>query len=122
MTRLKGIKVTLIRREQTGLDPFHDPIYTDVEEAVDNVLVAPVASGGAELLDTVTLEGRKAVYQLAIPKGDTHTWEGQRVRFFGNVWRVVGKPTLGIEELIPLDWNKIVKVEAANVEESKSDA
>lgn len=122
MTRLKGIKVTLIQRVQSGLDPFNDPVYDDVEEDVENVLVAPVASGGAELLDTVTPEGRKAVYQLAIPKSDTHKWEGQRVRFFGNVWRVIGKPTLGIEELIPLAWNKIVKVEAVNGEESKSNA
>ena len=120
MLRLKGITVTLIQRTQTGIDPFHDPIYADEEVDVDNVLVAPVVTGGSEVLDNVTTEGRKAVYQLAIPKGDTHIWEGQRVRFFGTVWRVIGKPSMGIEELIPLAWNKIVKVEAANGEESKS--
>lgn len=119
MTRLKGITVTLIRRAQTGTDPFNDPIYADEEVAVENVLVAPVGTGGSELLDNITLEGRKAVYHLAIPKGDAHTWEGQRVRFFNTVWRVVGKPTMGIEALIPLDWNKIVTVEAVNGDESK---
>ena len=120
MTHLKGITVTLIRRVQTGLDPFNAPIYQDVEEAVENVLVAPAQSGGEEVLDTLTLEARKAVYRLGIPKGDTHTWEGQRVRFFGNVWRVIGKPTVGIEELVPLAWNKICLVEAINGDETKS--
>jgi len=39
MARLKGITVTLINKVQTGTDPFDNPIYEDVEIAVDNVLV-----------------------------------------------------------------------------------
>lgn len=119
MAHIRGITVTLIRREQTGTDPYNAPIYEDVEEPVENVLVAPAQSGGDEILDTLTLEGRKAVYRLGIPKGDTHTWEGQRVKFFGGTWRVIGKPTVGISDLIPLDWNKIALVEAINGAESQ---
>jgi len=48
---------------------------------------------------------------LAIPKGDTNDWENQEVRFFGERWRVIGMPLQGIDELIPLDWNKKVMVE-----------
>ena len=106
---LKGIEVTLITKTQTGTDPFGAPIVTDVETYVDNVLVAPASSD--DIVNQLSLTGRKAVYQLAIPKGDTHEWENVEVRFFGQRWRTFGIPLEGIEELIPLDWNKKVMVE-----------
>ena len=109
MARIKGITVTLINRQQTGTDPFDNPIYEDVEIEVDNVLVKPTTTD--DVVNTKDLTGRTAVYTLAIPKGDTNVWENQEVRFFGERWRVFGIPLQGIEELIPLDWNKKVMVE-----------
>lgn len=109
MSRLKGITVTLIDRSQTGTDPFGAPIYEDVEIEVGNVLVAPTLSD--DIVNQLTLTGRKAVYTLAIPKGDTNTWEDREVRFFGERWRVFGIPLQGIDDLIPLSWNKKVTVE-----------
>ncbi len=109
MARLKGITVTLINKVQTGTDPFDNPIYEDVEIEVDNVLVSPTSTD--DVVNTKDLTGRKAVYTLAIPKGDTNDWENQEVRFFGERWRVIGMPLQGIDELIPLDWNKKVMVE-----------
>lgn len=106
---LKGITVFLISKEKTGEDPFGAPIYSDVETPVDNVLVSPTQSD--DVVNQLSLTGRKAVYTLAIPKGDENTWENQEVRFFGERWRVFGIPTQGIDELIPLDWNKKVMVE-----------
>lgn len=109
MARIKGITVTLINNQEIGRDPFDNPIIEDVEIAVDNVLVSPTSSD--DIVNTKDLTGRTAVYTLAIPKGDTNTWENQEVRFFGERWRVFGIPLQGIEELIPLDWNKKVMVE-----------
>lgn len=109
MARIKGITVTLINNKEVGRDPFDNPIFEDVEIAVDNVLVSPTSSD--DVVNQLSLTGRKAVYTLAIPKGDTNTWENQEVRFFGERWRVFGIPTEGIEHLIPLDWNKKVMVE-----------
>ncbi len=106
---IKGITVTLIKKKETGRDPFGAPIFEDVEIPVHNVLVAPVSSDDA--VNRLDLTGRKAVYTLAIPKGDANMWENQEVRFFGERWRVFGIPTKGIEELIPLKWNKKVMVE-----------
>lgn len=108
---LHGIPVTLLERTQTGTDPFDAPIWQETETTVDNVLIAPVSPGGEEVLDRLDLTGRKAVYTLALPKGDAHTWEGNRVRFFGETWQVIGMPTEGIEKLIPLQWNRKVRVE-----------
>ena len=88
---------------------FNDPIYTETAINVDNVLVYP--STQTEILETVNLYGRKAVYTLGIPKGDTHNWENRRIDFFGQSWRSFGIPSQGIEDMIPLDWNMKVTVE-----------
>lgn len=109
MAKIKGITVTLISKQQTGTDPFGAPKYEDVPIEVPNVLVTPVMSD--DVVNQLNLTGRKAVYTLAIPKGDTNIWENQEVRFFGDRWRVFGIPTQGIDHLIPLDWNKKVMVE-----------
>ena len=105
-----GITITLFNRTETGRDALNCPIYEETPVNVDNVLVAPVTS--TEALETYSLTGRRAVYQLGIPKGDTHDWSaGQRVRFFDKDWRIIAIPTEGIERLIPLSWNKKVQVE-----------
>lgn len=109
MVNIKGITITLIDKQEVGKDPFGKPIYEDVAIPVDNVLVVPTSSD--DVVNQLNLTGKKAVYTLAIPKGDTHDWEDTEVVFFGEKWRTVGFPTQGIEDLIPLDWNKKVTVE-----------
>lgn len=109
MTMIKGIPIILYNEKQIGLDPFKEPIIEEVPITVENVLVSPTLSD--EVINTLNLTGKKAEYTLAIPKGDTHEWENKKVRFFGKNWRVFGMPIQGIEDLIPLDWNKKVMVE-----------
>lgn len=109
MAKIKGIAVTLISKQETGKDPFNSPIYRDVEITVENVLVSPTSTD--DVVNQLNITGKRAVYTLAIPKGDTHVWENQEVRFFGKRWRVFGTELQGIDELIPLDWNKKVMVE-----------
>ena len=107
---INGITVTRYARTQDGVDSFNAPVYRETPVAVDNVLVAPLSD--EEILDTLNLTGRRAKYQLGIPKGDAHVWEGCEVGFFGERWRVIGQPTEGLDHLIPLKWNKKVKVES----------
>ena len=109
MRMINGETVMLTVRSQTGVDDFHRPVYSETQVAVDNVLIAPVS--GEEFLDTLNLTGKRAVYQLAIPKCDTNAWDNATVVFWGQTWRCIGAPTEGMEGLIPLDWNKKVKVE-----------
>lgn len=107
---IKGITVTLYTKTQTGTDDFNHPIYAETAVPVNDVLVAPMSD--EEIIDTLNLTGRRAVYQMAIPKGDTHVWEDMRVNFFGEDFRVIAHTTEGIVENIPLRWNKKVKVES----------
>lgn len=108
-SRIKGIDVTLYTQVQSGTDGFNKPIYTETAEIVENVLVAP--SSSQEVIDSLQLEGKKAVYTLAIPKGDTHDWRDKKVSFFGSTFKTFGMPIKGIDELIPGDWNMKVQVE-----------
>lgn len=109
MALIKGIAVTLINKLEVGKDPFGKPIYEDVEIEVDNVLVNPTSTD--DIVNQLSIDGKKAVYTLAIPKGDNHNWENADVFFFGKRWRTFGIPIQGIDHLIPLDWNKKVMVE-----------
>lgn len=109
MAMIKGIPVVLYNKVQTGKDPYNRPVYEEIPVTVENVLVAPASSD--DVVTSLNLTGKKAVYSLGIPKGDAHIWEDKKVSFFGRMWRVFGIQTEGIEENIPLDWNKKVMVE-----------
>lgn len=108
---IQGITVTLYDLEQTGTDQFNAPIFSEVAEQVENVLVVPAIQGGQDVIDQQKLYGKRAEYILAIPKGDTHDWKDKTVEFFGEKFRVFGYPSKGIEENIPLSWNEKVLVE-----------
>lgn len=115
MAWIKGVTVYLIVRTQTGTDAFNAPIYAEAEDPVDNVLITPLSD--TEILDTVNLTGKRAVYELSIPKGDTHDWTDTTVRFFGETWRTIGAGRAYIDELTPLDWNRKVQVESIVTEQ-----
>ena len=106
---MRGITVTLYKRTQIGKNAFNEPIEKELPVQVHDVLVAPAST--QEILDTVNLYGRKAVYTLGIPKSDRNEWENCKVSFFGEDWRGFGIPTEGINELVPTKWNKRVMVE-----------
>lgn len=106
---ITGITVKLHVRQKTGEDEFGAPVYTDAVVDVDNVLVAPVSS--VANINNTSLYGKTATYQLAIPKGDTHTWEDTTVEFFNQKWHTFGFEYAGIDENIPGPWNAKVQVE-----------
>ena len=106
---MKGITVTLYEVTQSGTNAFNEPVFTETPVEVANVLVAPASEN--EILSATNLYGRKVVYTLGIPKGDTHDWENRKVSFFGETFRTFGIPTEGIEHLVPTAWNKKVMVE-----------
>ena len=103
-----GITIKLLERTQTGTDGFNRPIYAETPVDVENVLVGEPSTD--EITTELNISGKRLAYTLAIPKGDSHTWEDRRVEIRGEIFEVIGKPTEGIEALIPLDWNKKVKV------------
>jgi hypothetical protein len=101
--------VTLTVKTKTGTDDLHAPIYEETSVAVDNVLIGEPST--EEIVNEYNLSGKRIAYVLAIPKGDAHDWTDTTVSFWGMKFRTIGIPTQGIEHLIPLQWNKKVKVE-----------
>ena len=106
---IKGIPVKLSIKTQTGVDGLNRPIYETSQEVVENVLVGEPSA--EDVVNELNLSGKRIAYVLAIPKGDTHTWENTEVEFWGMTFKTVGIPTQGIDDNIPLKWNKKVKVE-----------
>ena len=105
---MRGITVTLYAETPGVPNEFGEETFTTTPIEVENVLVAP--STAQEVLEADNLYGKKAVYTLGIPKGDTNDWSDKRVDFFGESWQTFGIPLEGIESLIPLGWNKKVTV------------
>lgn len=109
MGRLRGISIILYTKNKVGEDEFGAPMYEELPEVVNDVLVGEPE--GSDVTDTLNLTGKRLAYTLAIPKGDTHEWRDRKVEFFGRKFRTFGEPVEGIEGMIPLRWNKKVKVE-----------
>ena len=106
---LRGIDVILYERHKTGEDAFHTPVYEETPVTVHNVLVGE--PDAAAVVSELQLTGRRLAYVLALPKGDAHDWHNVTVEFWGQKFRTYGDVTQGIEALLPLPWNKKVKVE-----------
>lgn len=109
MGRLRGISIILYTKNKVGEDEFGAPVYEELPEVVNDVLVGEPE--GSDVTDNLNLTGKRLAYTLAIPKGDTHEWRDRKVEFFGRKFRTFGEPVEGIEGMIPLRWNKKVKVE-----------
>lgn len=107
---IQGITVKIGVKTQDGVDAFNKPIYTYTFEDVENVLVGEPTTD--DITSSTDLYGKKVAYTLGIPKGDTHNWNDTLVMFFGSTFHTFGFPVQGIDENIPLSWNKKVKVEA----------
>lgn len=106
---MRGIDIIRYDRTQTGTDGFGAPIYSETPEVVRNVLVGEPST--EDIINDLQLYGKRLAYTLALPKGDTHDWSNITVEFFGQKFRTYGGVTEGIEAMIPLRWNRKVKVE-----------
>lgn len=109
MNKPHGITIQLYQKVKTGIDEFRRPVYTETAVSVDNVLIGEPSTD--DVTAELNLSGKRIAYTLGIPKGDTHDWTDKKVEFFGETFRTFGSPTQGIDDLIPLSWNKKVKVE-----------
>ena len=106
---IKGITVKLYEKVPIEKDAFKHPVYGEWPVEVENVLVQPVST--EDIVAELQLSGKKAVYELSIPKEDTHNWEDRTVEFFGQKWKTFGFCLQLITENVPLDWDRKIRVE-----------
>lgn len=105
---LNGIAIQILVKTPNGSDEFNRPTYSEHWETVEDVLVAPSSSD--DVVNEMSISGKRINYTLGIPKGDSHEWSHTLVRFFGETFETVGLPMEGIEAMIPLRWNKKISV------------
>lgn len=109
--KLHGMSVILTNKTLSGYDEIGEPVYTTESVTVDDVIVSPASAGDKEVLDSLNLDGKKALYTLGIPKGDEHSWEDSQVTVFGRTYRTYGPLIEGQEDLVPLRWHKKISLE-----------
>lgn len=113
MILIKGIDVILHVKTKSGEDGFGHPLYSYNDKVVSNVLVGSPTP--EEVASTINLVGKRIVFILAIPKGNTDNWENAKVSFFGRTFETYGAITEGIESLVPTPWHKQIRcVECEN--------
>ena len=106
---IKGMTVQLVIKTQTGSDPFGNPINTEELVDIPDVLVGqPTAD---DMTTSISLYGKKCEYVLGIPRKDDHDWTDSDVIIRGERYRTQGYPMRGIDENVPLRWNRNIKVE-----------
>lgn len=108
---IQGITIKLKVKIPDGKDELNRETFREEWTEIHNVLVGEPSS--SDITDTFNLTGKIVNYVMAIPKGDTHEWEDTEVILpypFNQKFRTVGYATAGIEENIPLLWNKKVKI------------
>ena len=109
MFSMKGMTVQLVKKTQSGTDPFGAPIETEEIVDVPDCLVGQPTSD--DIAATMEMYGKKIAYVVGVPKGDENEWVDTDVIIWGERFRTIGYPMTGIQENIPLRWGKNVKVE-----------
>ena len=113
---IKGISIELKVKTLESIDDFGQKVYNDKWETIPNVLVG--SPSAEDVTTALQMHGKKIRYQLAIPKGDMHSWEDTDVRLpepFKGIYHTVDT-IAGIENMIPLKWNKKVSIEYIKAE------
>ena len=109
MGLIRGTKITLLDRVKTGVDAFNATVYMETPVEVENILICPASTEA--VAEGLQMYGKHAVYELHIPKADSHAWEDRVVEFYGQKWRTFGKVLTWMNHLAPGPWNRKVKVE-----------
>lgn len=109
MNLLRGQNVKLYEKNEIGVDSFGMPVYEETESTVENVIISPTVA--EDIVNEMQIYGKHSVYTLCIPKGDTHNWDNCEVVIWGKRYKQFGAITEYQDELVPLSWNKQVKVE-----------
>lgn len=106
---MKGTDIQIAVNTVVGYDEFGAPIIREDFETVKDCLVGSPTS--EQITDALNMYGKKLVYVVGIPKGDTHTWENRKVMIWGEMYQTFGFCMTGIQENIPLRWGQNIRVE-----------
>lgn len=105
---IRGEDVLLKVIKVTGEDEFHEPVLEETWENISNVLIGSPSTD--QIVNDLTLHGKKLLFVLGIPKGDAHNWKDAEVKIRGELYKTYGNPLTQTTENTPTPWNTQVKV------------
>ena len=107
---LNQTTIQIKTRTQTGVDAFNRPTYTDAWEDVAGCVVGSPSSEDVE--NELNLSGKRIAYEIFLPNGDTHTWNGTSVMIGSREYRVIGDARESFVSFPHIPCNKLISVEA----------
>ena len=110
---IRGVSVTVLTPNQTGVDRLKNPVYGQpIPTTVDNVLVAPSATSD---LEAARPDGVNVALTLHFPKTFSGDLRGCEIEIpnYGK-YRVIGEPKPYLVDNTPTDWWMPVEVEACH--------
>ncbi|MCQ2211310.1 MAG: hypothetical protein MJZ34_13580 [Paludibacteraceae bacterium] len=106
---IKGETIKLYIQTITGQDAFGADIVTEEAIEIPNVVISPTTQEA--IINELQLYGKHSVYTLCIPKDDRNDWDNKTIEFWGKKYRSFGAIEQYMEHMLPLEWNKKVRVE-----------
>lgn len=107
---MKGETVIVHRRVRTGTGPGNTPLYEDLEESVDDVLVAP--GPRQDVIESNRPDGVEISWNLHFPKTFTGSLRGARISVRGEMPApVIGDPKPYTAANTPTRWHMPVEVQ-----------
>lgn len=105
---MRGETVILLNKTKTGIDSFGADIYEEEEIEVKDVLIGSPSTD--DIATNLNLYGKRLLFILGIPKGDTNNWKDATVIIRGERYKTYGFPLIQTEANVPGRWNTQVKV------------
>lgn len=110
---MKGETVVVVRSVEVGRDPGNSPIYAEVRDRVEDVLVAP--GPRTDIIESNRPEGTEIQWTLHFPKTFTGSLRGASISVRGGEpLGVVGDPQPYTLENTPTRWHMPVEVTRAD--------
>lgn len=107
---IQGETVTITREVEVGRDAGNNPVYEEVLEDVDDVLVAP--GPRSDVIDSNRPDGVKVAWTLHFPKAFTGSLRGALVAVRGmDPAPVIGDPQPYTAANTPTRWNRPAELE-----------
>ncbi len=108
---MKTLPVTVVHREQVGLDAYGAPTWREVTEVVDGCLVEPSRTSD---LEASRPNGDTSAITVHFPKSYPANLREASVVCMGRRYRVVGDPAPYMPSNTPGPWNRAAECEACD--------
>lgn len=107
---MRGIELTFAKQIQTGTDEMNNPIYSTIDIAVADCLIAPIIEPSNAREHQAMTQSRDQV-RIHLPKAFQGDISGSEVSYAGKTFRVDSDSVSFMNENTPTRWNRYFRAE-----------